>query len=261
MSSSLVNHRIARHDVLGSWVDAMDRDSFLEDLAAWVDSAQPRLILNHNAHSLALFREDAAFAALYGLADRIFIDGMSVVAILRCYGLDVTTEQRLAVLDWIAPMLTLASSQGWRVVHIGSGGQHLQKAVEWVNAVAPGVDFTAIDGFFDHERGSRGDDQVVETLHRRRPHVLLLGMGMPVQEHWLYRHLDVLPACVVITVGGVLGFMGEARPLPPRWLGPVGLEWAYRLATEPRRLWRRYLWEPRALVRPFLGELAHRRFH
>jgi N-acetylglucosaminyldiphosphoundecaprenol N-acetyl-beta-D-mannosaminyltransferase len=58
-----------------------------------------------------------------------------------------------------------------------------------------------------------------------------------------------------VTVGGVMGYLGGDRPTPPRWLGRFGLEWLYRLVTEPRRLWRRYLIEPLPLVRPLVREI------
>jgi len=100
---------------------------------------------------------------------------------------------------------------------------------------------------------------VLERLRELRPDVLLVGMGMPRQEHWLHNHLGQMPRCVVVTVGGILSFLGEDRPTPPRWLGRLGFEWVFRLATEPRRLWRRYLLEPLVLVPVFMRAIAARR--
>jgi len=73
-------------------------------------------------------------------------------------------------------------------------------------------------------------------------------MGMPRQEHWILDHLDQLPPCVICNVGALMELIAGSLPTPPRWVGRIGLEWLYRLLTNPRRVWRRYLLEPWALL-------------
>ncbi len=83
-------------------------------------------------------------------------------------------------------------------------------------------------------------------------------MGMPRQEAWVLANLDDLPPTVVITVGGIFGYLADDRPTAPRWMGTLGVEWLFRLVTEPRRLWRRYLVEPLVLIRPILRAVRRR---
>jgi N-acetylglucosaminyldiphosphoundecaprenol N-acetyl-beta-D-mannosaminyltransferase len=89
---------------------------------------------------------------------------------------------------------------------------------------------------------------VLEEINRIRPQLLLIGMGMPRQEHWVYDNLEHLAANAIVLSGACFDYIAGAIPTPPRWMGQIGLEWLYRLATEPRRLWRRYLLEPWALL-------------
>jgi len=69
-------------------------------------------------------------------------------------------------------------------------------------------------------------------------------MGMPLQENWILDNLPDLEADVILPSGACFDYLAGEIPIPPRWMGRVGLEWLYRLGSEPRRLWRRYLVEP-----------------
>jgi N-acetylglucosaminyldiphosphoundecaprenol N-acetyl-beta-D-mannosaminyltransferase len=83
---------------------------------------------------------------------------------------------------------------------------------------------------------------------------LMVGMGMPRQEHWVLDHLDTLPNCPILTCGACFEYIAGVQRTPPRWMGRIGLEWLARLVMDPRRLWRRYLLEPLSLIRPVAQE-------
>ncbi|MGH9293479.1 MAG: WecB/TagA/CpsF family glycosyltransferase [Acidimicrobiales bacterium] len=201
-------------------------------------------------------RTDPIFRSLYERCDLVFIDGMPIVVIARLSGYRVNPSHRLAVLDWIWPLLALAEERHWGVAHVGSKEPYLSSVRSQVARRHPSLALTLVPGFFDHSAGSRESAEVVSAVNTAAPHVLLVGMGMPLQERWLTAHLALLEVPVVITVGGVLGFLGGERRPAPRWLGALGLEWCYRLVTEPRRLARRYLVEPWALLPSLAVSLA-----
>jgi N-acetylglucosaminyldiphosphoundecaprenol N-acetyl-beta-D-mannosaminyltransferase len=72
----------------------------------------------------------------------------------------------------------------------------------------------------------------------------MVGMGMPVQEHWILHNFFRLSPAVILAPGACFDYIAGVVPTPPRWMGQIGLEWLFRLASEPRRLWKRYLLEP-----------------
>ena len=251
---------VPHHALLGTAVDAFTCESFLAYLADAVHRGGQTVIANHNVNSLALHQRSAEFRRFYDRADAIFIDGMPVVGMSRLLGQDVHADNRIGVLDWIWPFAALAEESGWHVVHVGGTDAVRHPAKAELRRRHPGLRLTTINGYFDAGPGP-GTQALLERVDALEPDVLLLGMGMPRQEHWALANLDALPQCPVITVGGIFGYLAGERPTPPRWLGPLGLEWAYRLATEPTRLWRRYLVEPTALVSPLLREAVRARAH
>lgn len=249
---------IQRWKLLGTQVDAMSVDDLLGQLSEAVVCHRRLVVLNHNLHSLALYQRDPEFRELYRRADLVFIDGMAVVTLLRLAGRPVHRESRLAVLDWIWPLFDLAVREGWHIVHVGSREPVISRARHTIADRTPGLRLTAMSGFFDAQPGSPESEGILRAVAEAQPDLLMVGMGMPRQEHWVLQSWSQLPDCPVVTVGGVLGFLGGERPPAPRLIGQVGLEWLFRLVTEPRRLWRRYLVEPWILVPPLARELTSR---
>ncbi|HEY0053078.1 MAG TPA: WecB/TagA/CpsF family glycosyltransferase, partial [Caulobacteraceae bacterium] len=92
-----------------------------------------------------------------------------------------------------------------------------------------------------------------------RPDVLMVGMGMPRQELWILDHFEALPDCVILPVGAAFDYEAGVQAAAPRWMGRLGLEWLFRLAHDPKRLFVRYCVEPWTLVGPALGDLRRAR--
>jgi N-acetylglucosaminyldiphosphoundecaprenol N-acetyl-beta-D-mannosaminyltransferase len=114
-------------------------------------------------------------------------------------------------------------------------------------------------GYFDVHLDSQGSQNVLEAINAYQPNVLMVGMGMPRQEHWLVDNIRHLHANVVLNAGATMDYVVGVVPTPPRWSGRLGLEWLYRLAAEPKRLWRRYLIEPWFVLGLFLAGLPKQR--
>ena len=246
--------RAERFHFLGTFVDGFTIASFIERLAHAVARDESLLVTNHNINSLTVLQHDPKFADLYDRAGAVFVDGQPVVALGRLFGAPVKAEHRVAVLDWIWPLFDRAEREGWRIVHLGGSRAVLEEVRAKVVRQHPRLSLTLVDGFFDPSDPVQ-NGAVLDEIRQARPTVLLVGMGMPRQEHWLQDNLDALPPTVAVTVGGILSFLGDERPTAPRWMGRLGIEWLFRLATEPRRLWRRYLVEPLALVPAVAREL------
>lgn len=233
---------------MGISVDLLNGEELHAFLESAAESCRRTVIANHNLHSLALVRRDDDFKRFYDHADLVLVDGIAVVWIARLLGERVSYEHRNATLDWIWPFLELCSKQGWAVAHVGGTEPALGEARRRIAARLPLLDLHLIDGYFDLEKNSQASLKVLDDLVQIGPAILLVGLGMPLQERWILDHLDLLPPCLVVTVGGLMGYFGQTRSTPPRWLGRIGLEWLYRLADEPKRLSHRYLAEPWSLL-------------
>ena len=111
-------------------------------------------------------------------------------------------------------------------------------------------------GFFDTDINSAENKVVVEQIRAFKPNILIIGMGMPRQEKWIYENSAILNADVIMTSGAVMEYVAGTVKTPPRWMGRNGLEWLYRLTEHPERFWFRYMVEPWFVFWLFLKEFS-----
>jgi N-acetylglucosaminyldiphosphoundecaprenol N-acetyl-beta-D-mannosaminyltransferase len=223
-----------------------------------VQSGGRRIVANHNLHSVYLYHRQPAMRAMYAAATHTFIEGMSLVAAARLLGLPVQRANRVAVLDWIHPLMARAAREGWRVFILAGRPGVARRGADALRRQHPGLIVETASGYFDTWQEGSENAWMVERVNRFRPHLLLVGMGMPLQEAWIAQNHERLEANVILNVGGLMDCIAGDIPTAPRWLGQYGLEWLFRLVATPRRTARRYLLEPWTLL-PVLGrELLNR---
>src|SRR5438477_578082 len=104
--------------------------------------------------------------------------------------------------------------------------------------------------------GAAEDAQVLAQIAAARPDVIWVGLGLPKQEYWMARYTLSFPSAILVGVGAAFDWFAGVQPRAPKWLQLLGLEWAHRVASEPRRLWPRY----REVVPKALGIMLRERF-
>ena len=258
--------RQARRDdervrLLGQAVDLVRPEEVMLHLARHVREGRRTLIANHNLHSLHLVRKSSAMRAFYAAADLVQVDSRPLLAFARRLGLSARPFHRCTYLDWRGHFWSLADREGWRVMAVGGAPGVGETAARRLGRRYPQANIRTHHGYFDATPGSADNAAVLAEVAAFRPHVLFVGMGMPRQEEWIVRNLQRLPDCAILSVGAAFDYEAGVQATAPRWTGRVGLEWAYRLMRDPRRLFVRYCIEPWSLVPAALDDLraAHRR--
>ncbi len=227
-------------------------------IAQAAQDGQRWVLANHNLHSVYLFQRDPKLREFFAKARLAHVDGMSLVLLARLLGHPVARSQRVTYVDLIRPLMAQAEKSGWRVFFLGSRPGVGEKASEILKTECPGLCIRTHHGYFDRRPGSPENSEVVSRINSFRPHLLIVGMGMPLQEHWVLDNIERLDTNSVLLVGACMDYIAGAVPTPPRWMGRAGMEWLYRLMCEPRRLGRRYLVEPWYIAWLVLKELAGR---
>ena len=219
-----------------------------------VERGEQRLVGSVNLHELYLWHRDETMRAFARRADWLRVDGMPVVWLARGLGWPLARSDRVTWVDFIGPLMAAAAREGWRVFHLGCRPGVGESAAARLRRDHPGLEVATRHGFFDASPGHPDNEALLDAITRFQPQVLLVGMSMPRQERWILENLDRLPANVIYTCGACFEYVAGVLPTPPRWAGMAGLEWAFRLAAEPRKLWRRYLVEPWFLLRLYVRE-------
>lgn len=241
--------------LLGECVDLLTPARVLEHVRAAVAAGRRAVIANHNLNSLNLIRNHAGMRAFYDAAEVVQIDSTPLIVFGRLLGLPVDRSHRSTYLDWREDFWAMADRLGWRVFYLGGTARTGIEARDRLSARWPGATIETRSGYFDVE-GAADNAAVLARIAAFRPDVLMVGMGMPRQEAWVARHLDALPDCVILNVGAAFDYEAGAQKAAPRWTGRMGVEWLYRLARDPRRLFRRYCVEPWSLMGPAMRDIA-----
>jgi len=247
-----------RVNLLGGPVDLVSQREVIRFIAEAVAGGRKAIIGNQNLHSLEISRRNADLRAFFAAADLIEIDSMPLLHWGRLLGLRLSRSHRSTYLDWRDQFWGEAARLGWRVFLLGATEGVNSEAISRLASRWPGVVFAGHHGYFDHARGSSDNQALVERISAFRPDVLLVGMGMPLQEIWIEQNYAALDSGVVLSVGAAFDYEAGAQKPAPQIYGELCLEWLFRLAHDPRRLFRRYLVEPWALLAPALTDLTRR---
>ena len=230
---------------LGLTLQPRSQSEMSELVAQGIRERQKWIIANHNLHSVYLFHRHARVREFYSRVRWTHIDGMPLVALGRLYGYQLQRWHRVTLADWTVPLMELAAHQGWRVFSVGSSKGSAEKAAAQLRKLHPSLKIEVSEGYFDARYDSAENEALVERINAYEPDLLMVGMGMPRQEFWTQENFSRLKAHVILSsTGAALEYIAGEVPTPPRWSGRVGLEWAFRLAHDPVRLFGRYFIEP-----------------
>jgi N-acetylglucosaminyldiphosphoundecaprenol N-acetyl-beta-D-mannosaminyltransferase len=224
--------------VLGMRVDAT---SYAETAALVVDLGAARaggMVCVANVHVVMEAHDCPEFRRTVNAADRVTPDGMPLVWALRARGLPQAT--RVYGPNLVLEICARAAARGVSLGLYGGTPEVLARLGDALRARAPGLSIAFVHSPPFRPLGPDEDRAVCDAIAASGVGVLLVGLGCPRQERWMAAHRDRL-GCALVGVGAAFDFLSGAKPQAPRWMQGAGLEWLFRLACEPRRLWRRYL--------------------
>ena len=213
----------------------------LVELLAWLRTAmtqpEPRMLFYANIHAVNLAEADGAFATAYADADLVFCDGHGVRLGAALLGRPL--PERFTPPDWIDQLLTICMHDQRRVFLLGGRPEVVATALQRLQHQYEGLALAGHHGYLFEAAGNEA--AALEAISAFQPHLLLVGMGMPLQEAWIASQRANLGIPVMMSVGALIDHLGGGAVRGPRWLTDHGFEWLCRLWYEPQRLWRRYL--------------------
>ena len=242
-----------RVPLLGGEVDLVTPTDVFAFAADRIAAGGKGIVANHNLHSLHLIRRSPEMRSFYAKADLIEADGTPLIAWGRLMKRGLKREHRCTYLDWREQFWALAVQNEWKVFYLGGAQCVAAKGADAVRKRWTGAQISTADGFFDIQGAENA--RLIERINHWSPDIIFVGMGMPRQERWILQNFSSIKRGVLFPVGAAFDYEAGIVPTPPRWTGPLGLEWLFRFAAEPRRLFTRYFVEPWLLIPAFLADL------
>jgi len=206
-------------------------------VAAWASEARGRAVCAANVHMVMEAWDDAGFSRALNGADLTVCDGRPVVWACLLEGVGGARQTRGS--DLMDDVCRRAARRGLRVGLYGSAPDVLGTVRRRLLARHPGLQVSYCCAPPFRELSAAEDEAVMQAIADAGVQVLFVSLGCPKQERWMFAHRERM-ACVALGVGAAFDMVAGVVVVAPRWAQVLGLEWAFRLVAEPRRLWRRY---------------------
>jgi len=225
--------------LLGMRVDATDYAEATARILAMAEG-EGGITCVATVHMVMEAWDDPFFQRVVNAADLVTPDGVPLVWSLRTLG--IPDASRVYGPDLTLAVCAEAARRGVPVGFLGGRPEVLQALTRRLAARFPGLPIAfAHSPPFTASAPVDPDPRIAEAIDDSGARVLFVGLGCPKQERWMAAHREHL-GCAMVGVGAAFDFHAGALAQAPAWLQRVGLEWLFRLACEPRRLWRRYAW-------------------
>jgi N-acetylglucosaminyldiphosphoundecaprenol N-acetyl-beta-D-mannosaminyltransferase len=199
----------------------------------------PPIVTSANGQVISLCARDANVRELFLSADLIHADGMPLVFASRAMRQRAPLPERVATTDLFHDVAALAQAEGASFYLLGASQTVIETAAHNVRRRYPRL---AVAGWRNGYFGRDEEEAVIAAINAARPDILWVGMGVPAEQEFARRNRECLTGVGLIkTSGGLFDFLAGKNPRAPAWMQAAGLEWLYRTAQEPRRLFVRYL--------------------
>lgn len=214
--------------------DAVDLAGAIACVDRFIREGAPHYNIAINAAKVVACEDDVQLREAVAAAHLRTADGQAVVWASKLLGAPV--PERVAGIDLMQALIAHAAERGYRVYFLGAKPEIVRACVDRAMHEFPALQIAgARDGYFTDEAA------VVAEVRAAKPDIVFLGFGTPAKEYFMHRHYRELGAPFTMGVGGSFDVYAGHVARAPRWMQRAGLEWAFRVAQEPRRMWKRYL--------------------
>jgi len=243
------NARIPIIEIMGCNISSVTVFEALATIETWIEqqSQRCRFVVATGFHGVWEAQKSTEFRDVLNSADLFCADGIAPVWLSRIMGEPL--NGRVPGPDLLAAFVSIANIKGYSSFFLGDTPETLEALTNKIRTRYPGHQIAGTLSPPFRPLTAADNEAILETIHRAKPDILWVAFGLPKQELWISEHLKRLDIPVAVAVGAAFSFFSGKVKRAPLWLGRSGLEWLWRLAHEPRKLWRRDLIEgPRFLA-------------
>ncbi len=229
-----------RLKILETEIDAVTMAEAIAIFEHFIREKRPSLVFPVNVDVCMKIQRDRELRALFHAAELVLVDGTPMMWAARLLG--VPLPDRVSGSDLVPQFCQVAAERGYRIFLLGGGPGIAEGAQRWLEARNPSLRIVGTYAPpFGFEKDGYENARIISMVRRAKPDVLFTAFGASKQERWLTRFREDLAVPVSMSVGSTFDYLAGRLKRAPTWMQRAGLEWMFRLAQEPRRLWRRYL--------------------
>jgi N-acetylglucosaminyldiphosphoundecaprenol N-acetyl-beta-D-mannosaminyltransferase len=240
------DNSIPRGNILGVQISALSMSLALDTIHGWIAQRQSNYVCVAPAHSLMECYDHPELKPIFNQSGMTTPDGMSIVWIMHWLGF--RQVERVYGPDLMLAVCQKSIEKGYRHYFYGGAPEVLKQLTVNLRHRFPLLQVAGYESPPFRSLSIEEDQTACARIRSSAPDILWVGLGAPRQERWMAAHVDQLQIPVIIGVGAAFDFLSGSKRQAPRWMQRSGFEWLFRLVTEPKRLWKRYIQYPRFAV-------------
>lgn len=224
---------------LNTYIDNLTFKEAKQVLDQLVMDKSPKYVVTPNSDIIVKMQDDPELKEICDQADLILTDGQIVVKLSRYLGNPI--KERVCMTDFVWDVFDLAIEKDYKVFLFGGKEEVLEKATLNIKEKLPKLQI--VDSFsppFGFEKDPVLLEQANERIRASKADILIVFLGCPKQEKFIYQNKNKYQVPVSITMGGCVDFMAGGVKRAPLWMQKAGLEWFFRFLQEPKRMFKRY---------------------
>jgi N-acetylglucosaminyldiphosphoundecaprenol N-acetyl-beta-D-mannosaminyltransferase len=225
--------------IVGTPISLISLDQLFRTFEQWIADPHDRYVVFRDVHGVMAARHDAELALAHRQADIVAADGMPLVWAVRATG--ATEISRVCGPDTLTAACAYGLSRGWRHYFYGGAPGVAESLAQTLVMKYPGLKVVGTQCPPFRPLTAEEDELACIKIRAAKPDFVWVGLGTPKQEIWMCHHQGKCGGVIMLGVGAAFDFQTNLIRRAPYWMQTYGLEWAYRLFSDPRRLWKRYL--------------------
>jgi N-acetylglucosaminyldiphosphoundecaprenol N-acetyl-beta-D-mannosaminyltransferase len=226
-------------NILGVGVSAINMDTTLHTIDGWISRRESHYVCVTGVHGVMESWRDERLQRIHNAAGLVVPDGMPLVWLSRAMGF--RKVERVYGPDLMLALCERSARRGHSQFFYGGAPGVAEQLTSRLRGQFHSLKVTGVYSPPFRSLTSEEDSAVVDCINSAKPDIVWVGISTPKQERWMFEHRRRLDASVLIGVGAAFDFHAGLKKQAPHWMQKSGLEWLFRLISEPRRLWRRYL--------------------
>ena len=233
---------MSRIKILNIEVDNVNMKETLQSIDRMIRKGKPSYVVTPNINHVVALESDSLFREIYDKADLILTDGKPLIWYSRLVKRPI--KAKISGSDLFPLLCKMAAKRGYKMYFLGAAEGVAAKAAENLEKKYPGLN---VCGTYSPKFGFENDleesQKINGQIKEAAPDILIVGLGAPKQEKFIYRNLEELNVPVSLGLGASLDFEAGNISRAPRWMANAGLEWLYRIIQDPKRLFKRYFFD------------------
>ncbi|MDJ0677701.1 MAG: WecB/TagA/CpsF family glycosyltransferase [Calothrix sp. MO_167.B42] len=226
--------------LLGRRITCMTVPAIVEAIHTACITGKKITLAHYNVHSFNLSMQLPWFYEFLQNSEIAHCDSVGIIKAIGYMGLNLPIEYRASYTLLMPKILEKCNEKGFSVFLLGAKPEILETALERLKQQYPQVNFSGHHGYFEKD-DTKQNEAVIKQINQANPNILIVGMGMPIQEKWVSQHRHSLDVNAIMVGGAIIDRLAGVVSNCPRLISNMGLEWLYRLSQEPKRLAVRYL--------------------